>query len=118
MKSSNRSALSDKIGVKNMIIPLILLIIGLILIFGTDTFMAKKNAENADKMESRLAALINDLEGVSDSEVILLTDTNGNVTGAAVVCNGGDISQNQKNIIELITSLFGVGASDVFVGGR
>ncbi len=119
MKSSSESSFfREKLSIKSLIIPIILMIIGLFLIFGTDAFFEKKNAENTDKMETRLVAMINDLDGVSDSEVMLLTDDDGNVKGAAVICNGGDLSQNQKNIIELITSLFGVGASDVFVGGR
>lgn len=117
MKNSNNLFL-DRFSIKSMIIPIIMLILGLILIFGTDKFIDKKNAENADKIEDRLASMINDLEGVSESEVMLLMDDEGNVKGAAVICNGGALSCNQKNIIELITSLFGVGASDVFVGGR
>ena len=110
--------LKEGLNFKALILPLILMILGIILIFGSDSIFKIKNAHNIENTEQRLATMINDLEGVSDSEVMLLFNESGNVSGAAVICNGGNDSQNQKNIIDMITSLFGVGASDVFVGGR
>jgi len=118
MKTSEYNKASQNSGIKGLIIPIVLLILGILLVFGSDLIIKRKNAENSDKMEARIASMIDDLEGVSDSKVILLTDDDGNVTGAAVICSGGELSQNKKNIIDMITSLFGVGASDVFVGGR
>lgn len=109
---------SPKSPVKSLVIPIILLIIGILLVFGSDAIIKKKNESDFDKLETRISSMIDDLEGISNSEVILLTDDIGNIKGAAVICSGGEVSQNQKKIIDLITSLFGVGASDVFVGGR
>ena len=113
-----KSDFTQKYTVKSLIIPITLLLIGIILVFGSDVLIKKKNDNYFDKMEERIASMIDDLEGITDSEVILLSDEDGNVKGAAVICSGGEISQNQKKIIDLITSLFGVGASDVFVGGK
>ena len=118
MKTAEQPQHLNKFSKIGVLIPAVLLLAGIILIFASDFIVHKKEEENFDAMENRIASMIDDLSGVSDSEVILLTNENGTVSGAAVVCIGGDLSENKKNIIELITSLFGVGASDVFVGGK
>lgn len=103
---------------KGFIIPLLLLILGIVLIFGSDSILNLKKSESYEATEQRLVMMINDLDGVSDSNVMILFDDSGDVKGVAVICSGGEEYHNQKNIIDLITSLFGIGASDVFVGGR
>ena len=118
MKTTERAVTLHKFNFKTIIIPIILLLIGLFFIFGSEIFTSSSNSEKANKLEARLVEMINDLDGVSNSEVMLLTDNEGKVTGAAVICNGGNLSENKMIIIEMITSLFNVGACDVFVGGK
>ena len=117
-RNSSKLQILKNMSVKSLIIPLILIILAIILLFGDKLSSAQKvNAEIADT-ESRLCSMINDLDGVSDAEVMLLYDEDGNVSGAAVICTGGDDAQNRKKISDLFTSLFDLRYCDVFVGGK
>lgn len=116
MNHNIKSFIKDKF--KTFIIPISLLIIGLLFIYGSDKVHNTAQKQQAEIIEERLSDMIDDLNGISESNVMLLTDDLGNVKGAAVICNGGELSENQKSIIDMITSLFGLGASDVFVGGK
>ena len=117
MISSQKSETKGR-SIKIIVIPMIVLIIGLILVFSDGEIAKSKDEKSKQDMEAKLCAMINDLNGISQANVMLLIDENGNVSGAAVICCGGDIPINQKSVIDLITSLFDVSTKDVFVGGR
>lgn len=117
-KNNSFSEFFKNIPIKSTFIPLILILLAIILIFADKFTQDKKVSAEITDTESRLCSMVNDLEGVSDAEVMLLFDSNGNVSGAAIICIGGDMAINQKKISDLFTSLFDLRYCDVFVGGK
>ena len=65
---------------------------------------------------------------MQDNEIVIYESDNGNdeglivsvkspeISGVAVVCDGGNSSVVRAEITELVTSLFGIGADRVYVG--
>ena len=109
---------SKKISFKAIFIPLVLILIAVILIIFDSITNKSASNDYLDDTEARLCSMINDLDGVSNADVMLLSDADGKISGAAVICIGGNEAYNQKNITDLITSLFDIRSCDVFVGGK
>lgn len=71
--------------------------------------------------EERLCALCADIEGVGRCRVYIsyapsgYSSAQGRVEGVAVVCDGGDRAAVRSEIIELISSLYGIGSNRISV---
>ena len=69
-------------------------------------------------------------KSLQDNEIVIYESGNGydeglvvsvrspEITGVAVVCDGGNSSVVRAEITELVTSLFGIGADRVYVGSN
>ncbi len=76
------------------------------------------DATYVGSLESRLYALIGDISGISDVRVMVHSDDidgeRPEIIGVAVVCKGiSDVKQNE--LVMLITSLFGIPSTRVYV---
>jgi len=115
-----------------------------LLIFGSvlGNGEVKKTALNAAELdrvyfeaaEKRIVSVCNSVNGVSDTEVLVAFSSGHtveycsdnsvravrypSVAGIAVVCRGGDIPQNQKKIIDLLSAAFGISSTQISVAGK
>lgn len=118
--------------------------LGILLLAGGALFGSKTEGETSaaaideaaylDGLRRRAEALCNSVAGVSDAEVMLTCETGfqyrysaagrPEVTvyprpnGVAVVCVGGDLPQNQKKIIDLLSAAFGLSSARISVAGK
>ena len=118
--------------------------LGILLLAGGALFGNKTGGESAsaapdeaaylEGLRQRAEALCNALAGVSDAEVMLTCETGFQYrytaagkpeialypkpNGVAVVCVGGDLPQNQKKIIDLLSAAFGLSSARISVAGK
>jgi len=128
--------------VKGIGILLIALVLGVVLfLLGSNTEKEKGKgsavgSESVDALERRLEELLSELYGVSEVEVMINASAVSNesqsvfapsgaegadglgVNGVAVICRGGEKAINQKNIIDIVCTLFDIPYSKVCVCGR
>jgi len=108
-----------------------LLFLGLCLVFWPKT-EPNDDVLYADRLEARLASMVDDLCGVSGSCVLLTTESLGEsvytmqnlvdtktpeIRGVAVICKGGDSPSLQKKITDLIAAVTGAPANRISVCG-
>ena len=76
----------------------------------------KKGDVASDKIddEARLEALFSQIDGVGECQV-MVTYKNGEVYAVAVVCRGADNPKVRESVVEVITSVYGIGANRVAV---
>ncbi len=97
------------------ILPLLILGAALILfgvIFSSDD---AKEAKTGLTDEESLAVLCSSIEGVGECSVRVNYGEEGKVYAVAVVCNGAENSEVRARLIDLFTSLYGIGANRVTV---
>jgi hypothetical protein len=68
--------------------------------------------ENTADLESKTAELCSSVSGVGECRV-MLTYRDDEVYAVAVVCEGANSTSVRRDITELISSLFGIGANRV-----
>lgn len=76
----------------------------------------EKTDINADSTSSDTEIVVFEQDG--DDTGLILTVKSPEVRGVAVVCEGGDSSVIKAEIINLVTSLFGIGSDKVYVGSK
>lgn len=64
--------------------------------------------------EDELAAVCSEIEGVGECRV-MVTYKDGEVFAVAVICEGAENIRTRERIIELITSVYGIGSNRVTV---
>ena len=126
-----------------LLVCILLAALGVLLLAGGTLFGSKKNETPAaafDEGEYLLAlplraeALCNSVAGVSEAEALFTCETGfeyrytaagkpevalyPRLNGIAVVCRGGDLPQNQKKIIDLLSAAFGLSAARISVAGK
>ena len=91
----------------------------LLLTFGGDRILGGKREStpeaSPEAVESRLAELVGEIEGIGQVRVFTRFE-NGQLCGAAILCEGGDDPAVQKGVIELLTALYGLGSHRIYVG--
>ncbi len=125
-----------------LLLCILLAALGVLLLAGGALFGSKKSEAPAalDEGEYLLAlrlraeALCNSVAGVSEAEALFTCETGfeyrytaagkpevalyPRLNGIAVVCRGGDLPQNQKKIIDLLSAAFGLSAARISVAGK
>ena len=99
---------------------LLLALVGVLIItLGFVSTSSDKSCSMTD--EERLCALCADIEGVGRCRVFVsyapsgYSSAQGRVEGVAIVCDGGDRASVRSEIIELISSLYGIGSNRISV---
>lgn len=100
----------------------LVLFVGVFLLAVFLIFYDGKEAEREESTdEARLVTLISSVEGVGECEVTVVykesqakSDTR-EVFAVAVVCDGGDNVNVRARIVELVTTIYGIGANRVSV---
>ncbi len=125
-----------------LLVCILLAALGVLLLAGGALFGSKKSEAPAapDEEEYLLAlrrraeALCDSVAGVSEAEALFTCETGfeyrytaagkpevalyPRLNGIAVVCRGGDLPQNQKKIIDLLSAAFGLSAARISVAGK
>lgn len=97
---------------KRILVPIALFIIViLILIFFGDSGEDSQPIENT---ESKLEMLCSQIDGVGECQV-MVTYRNDEVFAVAVICEGAESIRVKEKIVELITSIYGIGSNRVTV---
>ncbi len=91
----------------------ILLIVGILLIAAGELEKTDKSA--SDSEERRLSELCCATEGVGDCRVMITYTEGGEVFAVAVLCDGAGSSEVERDIKELVGSLYGIGANRITV---
>lgn len=96
--------------------------VGLILVFGIVLILIgsisdgkRTESVDADGLESRLADMCSDIEGVGECRVMITYDDGGDVYAVAVLCDGGDSATVRARVTDFIGSLFGIGSNRISV---
>lgn len=76
-----------------------------------------KKENNGDKQLQDNEIVIYESDNGSD-EGLIVSVKSPEISGVAVVCDGGNSSVVRSEITELVTSLFGIGADRVYVGSN
>ena len=76
----------------------------------------KKTDEPVEQLDdaARLEELCSQIEGVGECRV-MVTYKSGEVYAVAVVCRGADSPKVRERIVDMITSMYGIGANRVTV---
>ena len=95
----------------------IVVIIGIIAIILSVVFsLAEKNGKKSDiNTATGIEELIDAIEGVNEPKVIIYTSED-DICGIAVVYNGDKSFETKSKIYELISSLYGISYSRIYVG--
>ena len=94
----------------------IALIIGAIVIALLLIPLGNKRSEEPIEADdaARLEELCSQIEGVGECRV-MVTYKNSEVYGVAVICRGADNPKVRERIVELVTSVYGIGSNRVTV---
>lgn len=94
------------------------LILGILLMLfgrGGDAVVFSSSSETA--VETRIRAICERISGVSEVTVMVTLDKEGDVSGVAIVCSGGDEAGVRLKLTRMICSLFGIGSDSVSIIG-
>ena len=108
---------------KWMFIPFLFVIVGVILIFTSDAienaFIGEKTSEgDASKKEREIAAFLEQGKDIDEVTVKLCLDGDGRVTGAAVICQGGEDAATKAMIVRLLSAALGLPSNKIEVSGK
>ena len=114
MKSDKGFADFLRSGIAARILPL--LIIGAVLVL-TGSLVGGKDSEpvSAVTEEQRLEELLASVEGVGKCRVMITYGEHGKVYSVAVLCDGAESVKVKSLVIELVSSLFGIGVNRIAV---
>ncbi|MBQ8235459.1 MAG: hypothetical protein IJZ37_02095 [Clostridia bacterium] len=74
-------------------------------------------AQERQKEEEALSAFLEETKGVGDATVKLCMDDQGIITGAAVICTGGEDPVVQATVIRLLCAALGLPSNKIYVSG-
>lgn len=92
---------------------LALIIIGIILM--TLGVLLPKAEQGGDSLEEEMAELCSSVEGVGECRVMISYGEGGEVYAVAVLCEGAESVETERNIKELFSSLFGIGSNRISI---
>jgi len=114
-KLLNDQTLKDK-GIKIISILIILAVFLLSFDVFTDSKDGRKQIVDDDGgTEAELCAILSDISGVGDVDVMLQYDDESNITGAIVTAQGANDPVVKNNVVNAVMALFGISASSVEV---
>ena len=91
-----------------------LLVIGaLLLILGSLGGEVSEAADETD--EERLEAVCSSIDGVGRCRVMVSYGESGEVYAVAVLCDGADAVRVRESIVDLFSSLYGIGANRISI---
>lgn len=79
---------------------------------------AKNDKSESDSDSSSLDSEIVIYDSGENDSGLIVTIKSPDVLGVAVVCEGGEKAVIKSEIIQLVTSLFGIGSDRVYVGAK
>ena len=96
---------------------IIILILGvLMIIFGAILSKKDKATETANAENEEIAELCSKIDGVGRCRVyITYEEEGGRVYSVAVLCDGAEDVETRRDIVELFSSLYGIGANRISV---
>ncbi len=99
----------------------VIAIAGVAMLFA-GTFLQEQEKElsvekQRKKTEEELVCFLENTPGVGKTTVRLCIDENGKITGAAVVCAGGNSPEVKAEVIQLLSTALGVGTNKIYVAG-
>lgn len=103
---------------KRLIEPVLICVSVLFVLFTALYFLSDRigTADREKKEEERLAVFLMQGKGVGKASVTLCVDDESKkVTGAAVVCEGGDDPLVRAEVTRLLCAALGIGANRVYV---
>jgi hypothetical protein len=95
---------------RGKLLPLLIIPIAVLLI----VFGSSESQSAEPSPEDELAAVCSEIEGVGECRV-MVTYKDGEVYAVAVICRGADDIKTKERIVELITSVYGIGSNRVTV---
>jgi len=96
------------------ILPILLLLgIGILLVFMGQGEVAKKTETVGE--EARLAEMCSAAVGVGDCRVMISYGEDGEVYAVAVLCDGADSIEVERDVKRLVGSLYGIGDNRITV---
>jgi hypothetical protein len=107
LKSELQKFLSEK---KGKLLPLLIIPIAVLLI----VFGGGGESDDNVTPEDELAAVCSEMEGVGECRV-MVTYKDGEVFAVAVICEGAESPKTRQKIVELVTSVYGIGSNRVTV---
>ena len=88
--------------------------LGIILI--SFSFVGTGEKEESDfGEEERISLLCSEIEGIGRCEVMLSHSSLGRVESVLIVCDGADSVKVRERIVDLFTSLYGIGANRISI---
>ena len=107
---------------KNKALPVLLLAvfmsITLILISENASNKQTNSPKEQERQEQALATFLEQTNGVDEVHLRLCIDENGKVTGAAVICSGGDDPIVSGKVIRLLSAALGLSSNRIEVCGK
>ena len=106
-------------------LPILLILIALcaVLLIVFDTGRNKNEdttltvAQERQKEEEALSAFLEETKGVGSATVKLCMNDQGIITGAAVICTGGEDPIVQATVIRLLCAALGLPSNKIYVSG-
>ncbi len=92
----------------------IIFALGIMLIVFSSLDVKGKEENKTDEQE-RIALVCSEIEGIGRCEVMLNYSTLGRVESAVIVCDGADNVKVKERIVDLFTSLYGIGANRISI---
>lgn len=97
-----------------------LLIIAAVILLSFDVFTQSRDGrrqiiDEDGGVESELCAILSDIEGVGDVDVMLQYDKDDQITGAIVTAQGAGNPVVKNNVIQAVMALFNISATNVEV---
>ncbi len=96
------------------ILPVILLGAALIIIGAVFSGGEEERGEERTASED-IAELCSEIEGVGECRVSVAYNEEGSVYGVAVLCDGADNPEVKRRLVDLFSSLYGIGANRITV---
>ncbi|MCD8040431.1 MAG: hypothetical protein LUF82_02830 [Clostridia bacterium] len=107
---NRRTQIADFLKEKKKLILVILLIILLaaaVFIFYGDKEEQTSTASSMTETESKIANVLSAMDGVGEVEV-LVTETEGEITGVVIVCEGADSILVRNNILNAVSTALNI----------
>ena len=90
----------------------LIFLIGLFLLLFSGIFDGESTPKNNDPSLSELCSMV---EGVGACEVMISYGESGEVVAVAVICEGADSVSVKSTLVDMIGSLYGIGANRISV---
>ncbi len=95
-----------------VLISAIVLVAFMLMLFGGED--KDVGGEDAEDEEKKLCRLCSEIEGVGECRV-MITYRDGEVFAVAIVCRGANNYKVREALIELVTSIYGIGSNRVSI---